>query len=261
MIALNEIIKNREVYERKYRIKGCKVDFEKIFSLTNIMKDLQLATEALRADCNKLCGSVADYRNQNKDVKIVVREIKKIDKTIDFNTKKLFKINKNINLLLKSLDNLPVHENMNDEVLCSNDNQELTQKTIEAFVESLEKVEIVDYDIDKQMQYMQNMILDNPNQIYKCKNGYLFVTSHDRFDLLQKSLIEFFKDNASKLIRKGVADLSKQSSDSYVAEFSTNSTLLIEIIDEFLSREYKIKYHDDKIDMTKFVKQINLYFD
>ena len=65
MIALNELIKNKELFERRYNIKGLKFNLDIIFDLEEKRKELQLTTEKMRADCNKLCGEVAALKNEN----------------------------------------------------------------------------------------------------------------------------------------------------------------------------------------------------
>ena len=72
MIALNELIKNKEIFEDKYKAKGKKTNLKKILDLENKRKILQLKTESDRATCNKLCASVANLKNNDENITKII---------------------------------------------------------------------------------------------------------------------------------------------------------------------------------------------
>ena len=257
MIALNELIKNSEIYEQRYKAKGLRVNLNRIFVLEKKCKELQLKTEKLRADCNKFCGEVAILRNEEKDTSYLLNKILKIDSQIKINTAILNRQTKKLNKYLSKLHNLPDHENSRHVQLSTSKNQS-SLSDLDVFIKSITKIEDSNLTIDKYLKTMENQIVSNLPKIVKCKIGYLILTTQDDFDDLKTKIMQYFKDNAQHVIEVSCKKLYKSNSSSYLVHLNRFSSVYLEVIKEYMTRENKIKYHDEKTDMTKFANQLNI---
>ena len=75
-----------------------------------------------------------------------------------------------------------------------------------------------------------------------------------------QNCILHFKENSISIIKQSIQSLKSSSSKEYLIHLNNNLYLKLELKREFFSRKYKIKYHDNKTDMTKFVNQIDIKF-
>jgi len=258
MIALNEIIKNREIFEYKYKLKGQKVALDKLFHFAADMKKLQLKTEALRADCNKLCGMLAIEKNKKANILPLLKDIKALDKQINQNNKRLESINKKINIILKKLDNLPLDENQ-ENILIKTGGTRCLKNEFDEFVNQILPTKKTNLNILNQLISLKNINSSAEFEIYHCKDGYLILTTQENAHLTKETILNFLKLKSKSITKASIKDLSKQSAQTYIVQLNNQDTLYIEFIGEYLTREYKIKYHDKSSDMTKFINQINIY--
>lgn len=257
MIALNELIQNRELFEKRYNLKGRKIHLKKIFDLESKRKDLQLKTEAMRADCNKICGSVADIRNKNQEASNIICKITKLDNQIAKNNKRLAMQNKQINKKLARLHNLPDNENVINLQLDISPRAS-TISELENFLGRVSQIETTTNSIKAHLKELQNIIADNLPKIIKCKNNYLILCAQNEFENLKKQILDYFKSHSEHLIKVSIKKLQKECAETYLVHLNKTVSLYVDIIREFNTRFYKIKYHDSLCDMTKFVNQINI---
>lgn len=257
MIALNELMKNRELFEKRYKLKGLKVNLDQIFLLEEERKVLQLKTEAMRAECNKLCGSIADLKKQNKNTSDLLEKITRLDNEIKKNNIILAKQNKHINKLLTKLHNLPDNENTRHLQL-DTINSSSSLADLEEFLKTIAEIKTSKLSIDKHLKSIQNMILRELPQITKCKIGYEILTTLDSFDDIKNKIMQYFIIHSEHVIEVSCKKLYKSNTASYLVHLNRHSSVYLEVIREFKTRENKIKYHDKTTDMTKFANQINI---
>lgn len=257
MIALNELIQNKELFEHRYKLKGQKPRLEKIFNLEAKRKELQLNTEAMRAKCNKLCGSVATLKNNGEDTSVIIREILKLDRQISKNNIMLNHQTKQINKLLSKLHNLPDDENLSNLQLNINPNSS-TLEELESFLSSISNIKLSSEPASNYLKQMQNMIADDLPQIIKCKDEYLILTTQAKFEETKNKILDYFKSHAEHIIKVSIKKIPKECAASYLVHLNKHTSLYANIIREFYTRQHKIKYHDKACDMTKFVNQISI---
>ena len=82
MIALNEIISNKEKFELIYKSMGKNIKLDKIISLEEEFIKLDKKSSELRSECNKLCSEIAEIVNSNSDTNDAISKINSIDKEI-----------------------------------------------------------------------------------------------------------------------------------------------------------------------------------
>ena len=260
MIALNELLDNLEHYRQVYNMLGFKADIDKIKKLECERKQLQLKSESLRAECNKKCSEVALIRMQGKDCDVLLKEIVLLDKHINKLNKKLNSYGKSINKYLRKLRNLPDEVvETNEKALC--DGNILTINEFLNAVLSRENYHIhgSTKSSDLTMKEFSGRLFEEsrlPNIII-CSDGLLCLfTDFDLYDELNAILL-LLKTHAKNIVRKKSSETEFSSADEYVALFLDGS-VKVELKKEFYTREYSIKYKNSKIDMTKFVNQINI---
>ena len=259
MIALNELIQNKELFEQRYELKGKKRNLKKIFLLESIRKDLQLKTEAMRANCNKMCGSFAAARNKNEDVSALAADIMKLDKAILKNNRVLTRQNNKINQLLEKLHNLPDAENLTNLHIDTTANAS-SLDDLDNFLKTISKTTQSDTSINKYLASLENVILDNLPQTTKCKDGYLILSELSNFDKLKDEILNYFKSHSEHIIQVSIKKIHKECAASFIIHLNKTVSLYFDIVREFNTRHHKIKYHDKASDMTKFVNQINIKF-
>ena len=111
MIALNEIIQNRELFEEKYKLMGKKASLDKIIKLEQKFIVLDRKANELRSNCNKLCGEFAEVIKANKNSSLELIKINKLNKESEYFSKKSLQSMKKINSLLKKLPNPALDNN------------------------------------------------------------------------------------------------------------------------------------------------------
>lgn len=257
MIALNEIIKNKELFLNRYKLKGRRISLKKLFNLESKNKELQLKTESMRSNCNKLCGIIAELRNKNQDTSSLIFEINKLDMQIKKNNKLLARTNNQINKILSKLHNLPDDENLTNLQL-ETKNKATNLENLESFLNKVSTIKISDTTTNKYLYKLHDVILDSLPQVIKCNDGYVILSNLNNFETLKEQLLNYFKLNAEHLIKVSIKKISKECASSYLVHLNKTLSLNVDIIREYNTRSHKIKYHDTTTDMTKFVNQINI---
>jgi len=257
MIALNELIKNRELFERRYLLKGKKVSLNKIFLLEQKRKKLQLETESMRATCNKFCGQIAEKRSSSEDISTLISEIEDIDKNITKNSKILLGQTLKLDKMLQKLHNLPDDENQSNLQLETLGKSSSLQN-LETFLNKIAQILPYDESINKLLKKKQNYLFSELPTIAKCSDGFMILLKKDQFEEIKTKILDYFKNNAQHIIKFSIKKLPKHCTDAYLVHLDKALSLDIEIVKEFESRKYKIKYRDVQADMTKFVCQINI---
>ena len=72
MIALNEILNNKKLYEEKYKLIGKRYNLDKIIASEEKFIILDRQNNENRAKCNKLCSQVADLVNSNQSTSEII---------------------------------------------------------------------------------------------------------------------------------------------------------------------------------------------
>lgn len=259
MIALNEIVKNKENFEKKYQQMGKRVNLNSIVFLEEKYSKLQLEAKENRTNCNKLCSTVADEINQGKDVGELIAKINSLDKLICKQTKTLEKMYAKINKKLRKLHNPAKGENL----LNLHIKTKAKEYSIVDFVEAIGKISVVnitDKSIKNYLKTREDYIfsVDNLPIVLKYKNKYTILASKDDCIKIYDTLVKQLKDNSKVLIQKSIRQLKKPSTEEYRATLSDNSVVDLKLVEEFYSREYSLKYTDPKSDMSKFLNQIDI---
>lgn len=260
MIALNELLNNLDKYSQKYQQIGFKANLDKIKKLENNRKEVQLLSEDLRAKCNKQASEIATIKLQGKNFKKELNAVLALDKKINKLNKKLENQGKAINKQLKKLRNLPetvIAENQ--DISCAKN-----PKSIDEFTDLI--FEKKGYKIFSSNNTTNSYIKDVRGRLFeenalpcltKCADGIIcFFTD---FDLQTEfeAILNTLKLCASKITRIKSSNTAISSADEYVAALA-DGDINLELIKEFNTREFSIKYKNSKIDMTKFVNQINI---
>ena len=261
MIALNELIKDIEKYKTAYKLMGLKINLNTFVKLENKLRTAGQAFEHSRALCNKKCGELIKKQAQNTDTVAELAEIVMLDKkTLKLQTK-FNKINKKINKKLERLPNLPDENNLSNlqiETIKTSSNIE----DFKAFVEKSFKTNSVSNNVKIFTKQETDKLFQEEDlpQITYCKNGIVIFSNKEGVDAIFDSYLNYFKENAISIIKLSIKTLDKSSTQEYLIHLNKNLYLKLELKREYFSRKYKIKYHDNKTDMTKFVNQINILF-
>lgn len=260
MIALNEIIQNREMFENKYKLMNKKVNLEKIINLEQKFIVLDRKANELRSNCNKLCGEFAQIIETNKNTSQELKKINKLNKASESFSKKSLTSIKKINLLLQKLPNPALDNN----ILNLSIKTKLTDFTKSDFISKIEKISTIETNNLSEKPFynsLKKVVLkaENLPKITKLKTNKFIILSNSLsikqiFEDLQKTLTQ----NAKVLILKSIQQLNKDSSKSLIAKLSDNSFITIDLLGEYVSREKSIKYYDKKLDMTQFVNMIKI---
>lgn len=261
MIDLNHLLKNIDIYKDRYNHKQLKVNLDAIVSLEDKRKELQLKTEAMRSLCNKLCGEVPAFRAKNKNTSELISQITMLDEQIKVNNKKLESYGKKINKKLSKLHNLPEFLNKyNEQMTTTSTNTTLVdlKKLIH------DKYEVVDFN-KKILNYMneKKSVLFEENNLpttMKCSDGYLFLCTKEQVKEIKEFFLDYFKHNALSLIKVSCRKLNKANTSSFYVHLNKREAFYFEINEEFYTRKFNLKYKNSKIDMTKFLNQINILF-
>ena len=262
MIALNEILKNKEEFTSKYRLMGKKYNLDKIIKLEQKFIEIDSRKNKNRSACNKLCSQVAEKINKHESVDELINKINKLDKTISKDEKKSNHAMTKINKLLKKLPNLALENNLTDQSLISEANHSFGKTE---FIKELNK--IVNFESTKTRS--KKKLLSLKNRVFKShdlpigfvnfnsKNKSKFVillnqNADKQYDLIISMLIK----NAQDATDKSIKTLDKYCSKEILATLCDNSKVSVKFSGEYISREIGLKLYDKEIDMTKFVNII-----
>lgn len=259
MIALNELLENFETYQIAYSEMGLKINLSIFVRLENKRKETQLQAEKVRSECNNLCKQVAEKRKQQQDTSALISQIDLLDKTHKKLQNQLNCQGKKIDKKLKKLRNIP--DTMNKKHL-----QIQTQKTestvaeLKQFLGTICKSQHSELMVSEYLEDQKNKLFKENElpQMIICKNGILLLCSAREYSKLTEKLINYLSNNAKSIVKHSIYKMKKSSSSEYFVHLMRKTYLKIAFKKEFYTREYKIKYRDTQIDMTKFVNQINI---
>ena len=262
MIALNELLNNINHYQEMYNKMNLNVDLKSFIDLENERKIIQLEFEYLKADCNKKCHEFALKKNNGEDLKSLYNEILNADKKIKELESQLEKYNKIINKELNKLHNLP------DEFISENIEID-TRKNESKIINLINNNFDMNFDIqtfDKSMYAVIKSIKNElflestANKKFICNDGIIILTTDFNVDKLFNNILEYLKNNSLKIIKQKTILNKKSSAIEYLIKLNEIETITMELKREFYTRQYNIKYKSTKIDMTKFLNQINIKF-
>lgn len=257
MIALNELLKEHNKFDEAYKKLGIKVNLEKIKSLQVEIKHIQLDAENKRATCNKLCSEIASLRRENKDTQAALEEILLLDNQINELQAKLDRLGKKINKKLRHMRNIPDEFILNDIVLAQNEDSKLFLSQFLGFVNSKFKTKQSSLNVNKVIMQDKNRLLTEEElpEIVLCNDAILCFMTDFEFDDVKNTFLSYFKEKSSKVTRIRSKKTSRACADEYLINL-VDCKLKMEIVREFNTREYGIKYKNSSIDMTKFVNEI-----
>lgn len=258
MIALNELIKNKERFDLLYKIKGKSFNLDNILHLAENMKKLQLESESERAKCNKLCGTVPTKLDNKAELKSLMKEIHKLDKSSNKKKAKALKYEKIINEKLEKLDNLPDYELDTDYIIMKDGSFTNFDKFIDAVSSSTKnKTELI--DVESFLNGKQNQILEEKDLpiLLQNEDKFTILCTEVQIDSILNNMLKFLSSEANSVTQIATKNLKFDSSSEYLSDLNENEVLKIEVIREFWTRKFKIKYKNTNIDATKFVNQIN----
>ena len=262
MIALNEIISNKEKFEEKYNSMGKKIKLNKIIKLEEDFIAYDKKACELRALCNKLCSEIAELINTNSETTEAISKINKIDKEILFYEKKSSKAMNKINKKLNKLPNIPIEKNTLN-IAVKTKKTSFSKKEFIDKINNISQIESINQNEKIYLESLKKIVFkaENLPKVIKAKGNhkqkYIILCGSDALSILndlQNSLTE----NAKYLTIKSIKSLKKESSKELYATLTDNSFISVKFLGEFLSREKLIKLYDKKLDMTKFVNIIKI---
>lgn len=261
MIALNEILSNKEKFENKYSLMGKHIKLDKIIHLEEKFIALDKQINELRAKCNKLCSEISNLVNSSIDTSQAIFEINLLDKTITSLENKSSKAMKKINNRLKKLPNMPLDENELN-IAIKTTNTSYTKEKFSSDLETICKSEINNLSESNYINSLKHVVFKSENlpklvNVKSNKQKYLLLCGADslnKFEFINKILV----DNAKYLTIKSIKYLKRDSAKELIATLSDNSIISVEYLGEFVSRENSLKLYDKNLDMTKFVNIIRI---
>lgn len=260
MIALNEIVSNQTQMEQTYMKMGYKIDLTPFVVLENKRKAVQIEAEGKRAETSKRCAAIADLKNQNKSMENEMQEILSLDREAKVLKARLDRLGAKIDRKLLKLPNVALLDNAQDEVICTGGVKTTDLGSVIGFLSQNFKLNQCRQTISKQIACLKNRIFSESELgiAYVCRDGIALLLQNDLSDIFTKTFIEFLMQNSAQLVQISIKHLPKISAAQFVATLNERQKLQIDFIGEFLTRQYKIKYHNQKLDSTKFVYQINI---
>lgn len=261
MIALNELLKELEAYNNTYKLMGQKTNLTTFVKLENKLRNAGLAHERSRALCNKKCGELIKKQSENKETFVELKEIKLIDKKTLKLQAKYNNLNKTMNKKLRRLKNLPDKTNLK-HLQIETANMVSTIGDFKTFLENSFKPNTINKSVNSFLKKETEKLYEQNTfpQITYCKNGIVVFSTKETVETLLNSFLYYFKNNALSIIEHSITQLKKSSAQEFLIHLNKNLYIKLELKREFLTREYKIKYHDKSTDMTKFANQINILF-
>lgn len=258
MIALNELLSNIEEFSNKYKYKGVRFNPKFFVDMEKKRKALQLETEKMRADCNKLCADSISNKI-NKNAKINMQEIDLLNNKISKNNKILDRYNTLINKKLAKLHNLP-DELSNINAQLQTKRKAISKDIVRKFVVSLGATEKIKLSHKEFYKSMQGRVFDESElpKVFIFKDSAIIYCKKQDAEKYENELINFFKENALATIKLRTKQLRKECSSEYFIHLNKSEWMRVRCTKEFHTRAFSVKYRDKSVDMTKFVNQINV---
>ena len=258
MIALNELLEKLDEFTYKYKQKGVRFNPKFFVSLEEKRKNLQLKTEKMRADCNKLCAESIS-KKINNNTQIDMQTIDKLNLEIEKNNKTLNRYNNQINRKLAKLHNLP-DEISNINAQLQTKRKAISKDIVRKFVVTLGVTEKSTLTHNEFYKSMQDRVFDENElpRVYMFKDSAIIYCTKQTNDNIEEELINFFKENALATIKLRTKQLRKECSSEYFIHLNKSEWMRVRCTREFHTRAHSVKYRDKTVDMTKFVNQINV---
>lgn len=261
MIALNEIISNKEKFEQTYKKMGKNIKLDKIISLEEEFIKLDKKSNELRSKCNKLCSEIAELVDSGTSTANAISKINEIDKNIIKLEKKSSTAMKKINKKLKKLPNLPLDENILN-IAVKTKTTKFSKNDFICFLEQFSKIEKVNQNYKNYLNSLKKIVfkaetLPKIIEINGSKQQIIILCGTNAIEILKK-IENILTENAKYLTIKSIKSLNKESSKEFCATLSDNTFICVKFSGEFVSREKMIKLYDKNLDMTKFINTIKL---
>ncbi len=261
MIALNEILSDKEYFEQKYKLMGKKINLDKIIKLEEKFIVLDKKANELRSNCNKLCGELSKNIETTTNKAEFVSEINKLDKETEKISSKSQKSMRKINKLLKKLPNPALEDNiLNISIKTKASN--LTKQDFIKMISDFAKPEKINSNDKNYFESLKKVVFkaENLPKLASLNESNEFVLLGDSKtikDFLEK--IQFYLSQSAKyLVVKSIKQLNKQSAKTLLATLSDGTFLNIDLLGEYVSREKSIKFYDKSLDMTQFVNMLKI---
>ena len=263
MIALNEILKNKNEFIERYKLMGKSYNLDKIIKLEERFIEIDTKKNTNRSKCNKLCSQVADKINSGEDVSSLIYEINQLDKVVSKDEKASQKAMSKINKLLKKLPNPSLDDNTLNISLKTTVNPNFGKNEFLQELSKIAKPMEINKKLRKYLFSLKHRVIkiEDLPQIFVNEKRYvseflilLDSSAKTQYDIL----ISILTGNASYVFDKSIKNLDKVSSKEAKAMLSDNTIVNIQFTGEYLSREIGLKLYDKQIDMTKFVNIIRI---
>lgn len=295
MIALNEIINKKDEFEKQYSLRGKKIDLSYFLDAEKSCRTLQQQAELARADCNKLCANFinclggaglscagrAGTETENShetgragalaggsqiaepscSAALTFKKIKILDRRAKKLQNKLQKLTNSVEKKLQKLPNAQINGKTFDLKISDSANAQLSAGDLEGFLSK-------NFDYKKYFGNSKMLLRSLSHFIMQEQEFPLcFKTTDKRFVILTRDydfmdtverLISFFKEHAINISELSANNLEKFVASAFLVQLSSGNTLTLKLINEYYSREFKIKYKNNSIDMTKFVAEIDI---
>ncbi|HXK00535.1 MAG TPA: serine--tRNA ligase [Buchnera sp. (in: enterobacteria)] len=125
MLDSNLLRNELELIAKKLARRGFFLDTEKFLHMEQKRKVLQIKTENLQADRNRLSKSIGQKKNLNRNIKLLLEQVKDINQNLNIAKSKLNKLKKKIYSFLVDIPNIP-DNNIPDGTSALN-NKEITR--------------------------------------------------------------------------------------------------------------------------------------
>lgn len=262
MIALNELLNSRKNLENQYKKRGKNIDLSRFDGLNNMRKQIQKEAEELRAQNNKLCGTVGTMQLENKNTDELMSQISQNEKRIKSLQKSLEKVGAKIDKKLMKLPNKLIESNFFDFFDTPSESE---STDIFDCIESNFKIErISNPNLKKLHKALIGRVFKEselPLSFNYADKKIIFFTTDETLKSHAQLIFKVLKANSKGLIR--VPDVALENDSMATVKFvlKNNDCVYLNILGEFYTRDYKIKYKNSQLDMTKFVNEFSLTFE
>ena len=264
MIALNEVLKDKDKFDKRYKLMGKHHKLDKIALMEQKFIVIDKKKNEARANCNKLCSQVADLINNNKSTQELIREINRLDKQIMHYDKQSKQAMCKINKHLSKLPNLAIDENVLNIPLKTSANPQYTLTQFTQDIKSIAELIEVKRSAKYFLKSVKNQVIKHENlpqcvftKTKKHQEEIILLLDHNCKAVLE-NLVLLLKNNARFMIEKSIKSLSPISSKEILVRLCDNSVALIQYVGEYISRDINLKFYDKNIDMTRFVNIIKI---
>ena len=212
MIALNEIIKNKDYFSNKYKLMGKNCNLEKIIKLEKKFIALDQRKNKKRALCNKLCAQMADLINKNNDTEQLIKEINFLDKQLMVDERKSTHAMKKINKLLAKLPNPALNNNILNISLKTTPNKNFSEKTLKLELAKIAENNQISNTQIKSIKSLKNRVLQKENlpkfllHNRKINNEEITILMSDSPEPGFEQITSLLKNNACSVIDKSTSN-------------------------------------------------------